>query len=320
MEITGREGGERVHLGSGIEKEKMSPFLEALDRVLSGIDSMINRASEILLLQHRNDKKFLETMSRIDFEYVSLLLKKLLQKVAQVEKHFQPEDFYLDKDSVFYNKGLQHVARAVPEENLLEVNFNQIVKRGGELSKEERYILFELVATIIHEAIHLLAKKDDGQKITTGFLSSDKRQNEALNEGMTQIIALAVTRSYFSFKKDFKGEMMSLNAYDDEIKHLFALMILIARDTDVSLDAVIQSFTVSYFHGDDVLNSLLEFGEMSSEAKALIDKLRKPVPKSKKSISTFNEEELGNDQKVKDIFTALLASSPSRIVASALKL
>jgi hypothetical protein len=97
-------------------------------------------------------------------------------------------------------------------------------------------------------------------------------------------------------------------------------MILIAKDTGVSLDAVIQSFTTSYFHGDDVLNSLPELGEISKEAKALIEKLKKPTPKSKKDYDPFTEEELGSNQEVKEAFSTIFDSSPARVVAQALKL
>jgi hypothetical protein len=320
MKVNNEDKNSPLHLGAGLEKKKMSPFVESIERALSGMGDLVDRSTESLLMQHRNDKNYAEVLSRIDFEYVTLLLKKLLRKVGQVETSFEPEDFYLDRKSVFYNKGISHLGQAFVDQNILQVNFNQMVKLGGEeFSQEDRYIVVELVSTVIHEAIHLLAKKDGDKKITTGFLV-DKMQNESLNEGMTEIIARGVVRSYFDFKRDFKGDIMSANAYEDERKRVFALMILVAKDAGVSLDAVIQSFITSYFHGDDVLNSLPELGEISKEAKALIDKLKKPVPKSKKAYIPFNEEELGSDQDVKDAFSTIFESSPARVVAQALNL
>jgi hypothetical protein len=309
-----------LHLGSGLEKRKMSPFMESLERALFKMEDFVNRSSDILLMRHRNDKKYRETLSRIDFEYVTLLLKKLLRKISQVEANFKPEDFYLDRNSVSYNKDMDGLGRARIGRNTLEVNFNKMVEIGGkEFSSEERFIVVELVSNIIHEAIHLLAEKQESKKITTGFVV-EKRQNESLNEGMTQLIAGAVVASYFDFKKGFKGDLMSVSTYKDERKRVFALMILIAKDTGVSLDAVIQSFATSYFHGDDVLNSLPELAEISKEAKALIEKLKKPVPKSEKDYDPFTEEELGSNQEVKEALSAIFDSSSARVVAQALKL
>lgn len=319
------EAGTPLHLGAGIEARETSPFLGTIDKLFSTLDKYIEKAIYVLLNKHKNDKKFAETMNLIDFEYVTLLLKKLLQKVSQVEKDFENNDFYLDRKSVLRNEYMVPVGLTSLSENTLEINFNKSLElMGKESSQEQKHVLVQLVAIIIHEAVHLLTKKDKDQRGTTGFLEFEDygEQNESLNEAMTEIIARGITRSYFNFKKDFTGEIKTFNPYQNEIERLVALMILVARDTNVTLDAVIQAFTLSYFHGDDVLNYLSEIGKISPEANTLIDKLRRPVAKNKTSAKEvpFSIKEIGDNPEIRNTFTGIFESSLSTVVAKALQL
>lgn len=277
-----------LHIGK-VPKNK--GIFGVIDTISDHADYILDRALSVLTLRYGHEKKIKQALEEIDFDYLELLLKKVVKNSASASGK-EYKDFKIADDSVTFDSSLASLGGANAQGYLM-VNPARLGKSAKEYSLSDENLNQAVAMVVAHEAIHLLARKDNNE---TGF--TQEKSFISANEAMTELLARAVGNAYSEFTNTTsKDGWLYFTDYQEDINHLLALMAIVARDNQVEIESVIQAFTASYFCDNSVLDSFSEFANISEDAQIVIDKLK--VKQGNES--TFNIAELSIDEETKSL-------------------
>jgi hypothetical protein len=289
-----------VHLGV---MKKSSGLLGKVDTVsdfvFDNMGNAIDRAISLVKGRYKHEQKIKEMVDQIDYDYLELLLKKVV-KNSTTASNVKYQDFKLDKDSTTLDSDMKAIGLATAS-GALKLNPTKLNRVAIEHNITDANLKLDVVSTIAHEAIHLIAGKENSE---TGF--TDKLEFTSANEAMTELLARGVREAYNDFtKEENQEEWLFTGAYTDDIQYLLTLMVIVARDNGVSVETVIQAFTASYFSDNSVLHSFSGFANISKEAAFVIEKLKhKEGGKNK-----FDIEEIGLDPETKSAVEQIMSDN-----------
>lgn len=265
----------QLAIGKGIE-EKEKDIFDKISVVTDGAVYALNRAYDMLKGNIPHEKRVEQAIEAIDFDYIALVLKKIVKNSAQAaEKKF--EDFEINPDDIGFDNQLgtfkeKFGGTAYASQNTYLINPAAIANAIKASEIEDNFDL-NVAHVITHEIIHILGAKEG---IETGFTKrkENKKDNQALNEAMTEFLARVVTRAYGDFTNAKEGKRLILGGYNSEVDCLLGLMVLVAKDNNIEIEPVIQAFTTSYFYEDSVVDALSQFETISPEARQLVELLQ----------------------------------------------
>jgi hypothetical protein len=292
-------GTETIDLGKGLEKREQD-LLDRIDAISDKAYEITTGAYNFLRRNHIHEEKIEKAIKEVGFDYILLLLKKVVKNSARATNNsFQ--DFTLHDDSVAFDNQMNSGGRALTTENKVAINPASISRAANKLELNEEDVKFTAAHVVTHEIIHLLGAK---QNENTGFTQG--RKNVALNEAMTEFLALTVTRANRDFRNTAEGEQWLLAAYNSEMDCLLALMVLIAKDNQIEIESVIQAFAASYFYDDSITDAFSEFATIGPEAQKLVSLLE---GEHLKENSEFDINSLNFDENSRRLLDALRANN-----------
>lgn len=297
---------EVYHMG---KVPKNDGIFGVMDAIWDRMDTVLHDALSILLRRYEGEQKIKQALERIDFDYLEQILKKIVKNSA-VATNTEFQDFKFTKDSVTLDRNIKGEAVSSVSQGYLKVNHAYLGKWAKEFSDDN--LTLAVTESVAHEAIHLLAGKENYE---SGFRQEDTSFTSA-NEAMTEILARAVTSAYGDFTTTSEREgWLHFVHYEEDIKYLLALMAIVARDNQTSINSVIQAFTCSFFCGNSVSDSLSQFSNISKEAKDILDKLKE----KKGTKSTFDITQFNFDPETKSLIEdTIVGKRRNKVVLSAL--
>lgn len=277
--------GEVLHIG---QVKRVKGLFGKIDLLFGHTERILRSAFSVLTLQHVGEARIKTALANIHFDYLEQILRRVVQNSFHVSGS-EYQNFTITKESVTCDNSLGGIGGA-NSDGYLKINPSRFGKSAQKYSMSDENIELAVALVVAHEAIHLLARKKDRD---TGF--TRKKDFTSANEAMTEILARAVGRAYSEFTNTGSREgWLYYTDYHEDIRYLLALMAIIARDNQVSIDVVIQAFTASYFCDDTVLDSFSQFANISNDAEKIVQKLR---------AKDGNESEFDIDQFEFDIDT-----------------